>query len=61
MGWLWCIDCEQIHCGGWSETLSDRLVDRLETMWVRSGGRVAGFGEVRGSLVWRDLKFVVLR
>ena len=39
------------HCGGWSETPSDRLVDRIEMLGVQSGCRVAGFGHVQQSLV----------
>ena len=38
-----------------SKTLSGRLVDRVEILWVKFSGRVAGFGEVWQSLVWRSL------
>ena len=42
---------------GWFEILLRRLVDRTETLRVRSDGRVAGFGDVRGCLA----KFGVAR
>ena len=49
------ITCEYRCCNGWSETLSDRLVDRLKTLPVWSICRVAGFVEVWQSSVWRGL------
>ena len=50
-GTLLCIKCESRHCGGWSEALSDRLVNRKKKESKLSDGRVAGFGEVPRSLV----------
>ena len=43
------------HCDGWSETLSDRLVNGFETLPVQSSARVAGFWEVWQSSVRRGL------
>ena len=52
---LWDGQLSTKRRGGWSETLSDRLVGRIDTPCVWSGGRVAVFGNVWQSTVLRDL------
>ena len=37
-------------CGGWSETPSDRIVDGIGTLCIRSGGSVAGFSGMFGKV-----------
>ena len=52
MGWFTVDQIVNGCCCGGSETLLGRLIERLETLWVQSGGRVAGFEEVWQSLIW---------
>ena len=46
--------------GGWSESLSDRLVDGNGTSCIRSGGRVAGIRRCSANISMAKPRFVVL-